>query len=232
MPRSPAPAPASPRSRAIASRRAIPGWSTSTSPTTASAPRSSGWTAPSRRRSPSASPTSSPTSSRPARRCAAGAGDLRRADPAQRGGPHPPGGLATRPRAVEVLRRRLHGVVTARHYVMIDYDVPADARRGSLRDHPRAGVADRLAPAEQGLGRGPGDGAAGADQPDHGRALRPRRPGHPRHRHRRLPAVTAVTPSGRAPGAERREAAFAVSARGAAGRSPTASRSRRWWSSA
>ncbi|KRE62693.1 ATP phosphoribosyltransferase [Nostocoides sp. Soil756] len=28
--------------------------------------------------------------------------------------------------AVEVLRRRLLGVVTARHYVMLDYDVPAD----------------------------------------------------------------------------------------------------------
>jgi ATP phosphoribosyltransferase len=28
--------------------------------------------------------------------------------------------------AVEVLRRRLTGVVTARHYVMLDYDVPAD----------------------------------------------------------------------------------------------------------
>jgi ATP phosphoribosyltransferase len=28
--------------------------------------------------------------------------------------------------AVEVLRRRLTGVITARHYVMLDYDVPAD----------------------------------------------------------------------------------------------------------
>ncbi len=27
--------------------------------------------------------------------------------------------------AVEVLRRRLLGVITARHYVMLDYDVPA-----------------------------------------------------------------------------------------------------------
>ena len=27
---------------------------------------------------------------------------------------------------IEVLRRRLLGVVTARHYVMLDYDVPAD----------------------------------------------------------------------------------------------------------
>ncbi len=40
--------------------------------------------------------------------------------------------------AVEVLRRRLTGVVTARHYVMLDYDVPVDARRGSLRSHARA----------------------------------------------------------------------------------------------
>ena len=28
--------------------------------------------------------------------------------------------------AVEVLRRRLTGVITARHYVMLDYDVPVD----------------------------------------------------------------------------------------------------------
>ena len=76
--------------------------------------------------------------------------------------------------AVDVLRRRLTGVVTARHYVMLDYDVPVDARRGRLRHHPGPRVADRLGAAEQGLGRGAGHGAAGADQRDHGRALRPR----------------------------------------------------------
>ena len=40
--------------------------------------------------------------------------------------------------AVEVLRRRLLGVITARHYVMLDYDVPATLVDRGLRDHARA----------------------------------------------------------------------------------------------
>ena len=51
--------------------------------------------------------------------------------------------------AVEVLRRRLHGVLTARHYVMIDYDVPRRAGRRGLRAHARPGVADRVAAADK-----------------------------------------------------------------------------------
>ena len=57
---------------------------------------------------------------------------------------------------------------------MLDYDVPRRARRPGLRAHPRPGVADRVAAARQGLGRGAGDGAAARHQPAHGRALRPR----------------------------------------------------------
>ncbi len=94
--------------------------------------------------------------------------------------------------AVEVLRRRLTGVITARHYVMLDYDVPGRPGRGGLRDHPGPGVADRVAAAEQGLGRRPGDGAAVAHQRDHGRALGPRGAGDPRHRHRRVPVVSRL----------------------------------------
>ena len=51
-----------------------------------------------------------------------------------------------------MLRRRLHGVITARHYVMLDYDVPATLVDAGLRHHPGPGVADRLAAAEQATG--------------------------------------------------------------------------------
>ncbi len=97
--------------------------------------------------------------------------------------------------AVEVLRRRLLGVITARHYVMLDYDVPATLVDAGLRHHPRPGVADRVAPAEPRLVRGARDGAALGHQRRHGRALRPGRPCHPRHRHHRLPAVSDPVPT-------------------------------------
>ena len=105
------------------------------------------------------------------------------------------------PAAVEVLRRRLLGVIAARHYVMLDYDVPATLVDRGLRDHPRAGVADGVAAAEPRLVRGAGDGAALGHQRRHGRALRPRRARHPRHRHHGLPAVS--DPGRAAPGRAR-----------------------------
>jgi ATP phosphoribosyltransferase len=72
---------------------------------------------------------------------------------------------------VEVLRRRLLGVVTARTYVMLDYDCPGGPRRPRHRDHPGAGVADDLAPARPGVGGGAGHGAAHLHQSGDGRAL-------------------------------------------------------------
>ena len=90
---------------------------------------------------------------------------------------------------IEVLRRRMTGVVTARHYVMLDYDVPAalvdeacGITPGSSRPPSR--------PAEPGLGRGARDGPGSRDEPGHGRAVRARSARHPRHRHRRVPPVT------------------------------------------
>ena len=47
---------------------------------------------------------------------------------------------------------------------------PGRAGRAGVRDHAGARVADRLAAAGPGLGRRPGDGAARAHQPGHGRA--------------------------------------------------------------
>ena len=62
---------------------------------------------------------------------------VRRADPAQRGRARAARAPArTRP-AIEVLRRRLLGVVIARHYVMLDYDVPADLVDQACAHHPR-----------------------------------------------------------------------------------------------
>ena len=37
---------------------------------------------------------------------------------------------------VAVLTGRLRGVLMARQYVLVDYDVPSDAPRGGHRDHP------------------------------------------------------------------------------------------------
>ena len=45
--------------------------------------------------------------------------------------------------------RRLNGVLVARNYVMMDYDVTDERGRRGLRDHPGSRVADRV-PAGQG----------------------------------------------------------------------------------
>jgi len=90
---------------------------------------------------------------------------------------------------VGVLRRRLLGVVTARDYVLLDYDVPAAAVEAACQI-TRSGVADRFAVARPGLGGCAGDGAAQGDQPGDGRVVRPRCPRDPRHSHRSLSTVT------------------------------------------
>ena len=58
------------------------------------------------------------------------------------------------------LLRRLQGVLVARRYVMLAYDVPADLLDAGQRADPGHRVADGLAAAPRGLGRGAGDGAA------------------------------------------------------------------------
>ena len=75
---------------------------------------------------------------------------------------------------VTQLLRRLQGVLVARRYVMLAYDVPADrldARGGAHSGHR---VADDLAAAPRGLGGRAGHGAAQRGASDHGRALRGR----------------------------------------------------------
>ena len=64
-------------------------------------------------------------------------------------------------------------------------------RRGGLRHHPGAGVADGVAAGQTRLARGPGHGPAGGCPADHGRSVESGCPGHPGHRHRRMPSVAA-----------------------------------------
>ena len=101
---------------------------------------------------------------------------------------------AGQPDGFEMFKRRLEGVLVARSYVMMDYDIDDRQRRGGVRADSRARGPDRLAAASRGLGRGPGDGAARGRPAADGRALRPRRPRHPADRHPCLPALTR--PSG------------------------------------
>ncbi len=89
------------------------------------------------------------------------AGAVRRPDPAVRGDPDHAGPRAEPPTGFDQLERRLNGVLVARNYVMMDYDV-SDAVDDGLRDHPGSGVADRLPAGQGGLARGAGDGAARA----------------------------------------------------------------------
>ena len=90
---------------------------------------------------------------------------------------------------VAQLVRRLQGVLVARRYVMLAYDVRADQLDVAVALTPGHRVADDLAAAPGGVGRGAGHGAAHRGTQDHGRAVRHGRAGDPRHRHPRLPAV-------------------------------------------
>ena len=82
------------------------------------------------------------------------------------------------------------GVLVARHYVMMDYDVPVDLVDGACALTPGL-ESPTVSPLQnKGWVAVRAMVPAARDQRDHGRALRPRRPGHPRHRHPRLPALT------------------------------------------
>ncbi len=67
---------------------------------------------------------------------------------------------AGEPAGFEVFRRRIEGVLVARSYVMMDYDVAAEHLDARPRAHPRHREPDDRAPAARGLERRAGDGAA------------------------------------------------------------------------
>ena len=60
-----------------------------------------------------------------------------------------------------MLIRRLQGVLVARQYVLMDYDIREELVEQAVRDHPGPGVAHRVAAARLGLGRRALDGARG-----------------------------------------------------------------------
>ena len=90
----------------------------------------------------------------------------------------------------EVFRRRLEGVLVARTYVMMDYDIPTDRGRRRGRADARHREPHRLAAASGGLGRRTRDGPAQRRPAADGRALRDRCPRHPGHRHPCLPTLS------------------------------------------
>ena len=65
--------------------------------------------------------------------------------------------------AAEVLIRRLQGVLVARQYVLMDYDIRNELRGAGRRADPGPRVADRVAAARLGLGRRAVDGARATD---------------------------------------------------------------------
>ena len=96
------------------------------------------------------------------------------------------------PPGLEIFVRRLQGVMVARSYVMMDYDIPADRVEEAVALTPGIESPTVSPAASGGLGRGPLDGAACGRPAGDGRALRARSAGHPDHRHPRVPAVTRI----------------------------------------
>ena len=94
------------------------------------------------------------------------------------------------PAGLDVLTRRLQGVLTAREYVLMDYDVPLDLVDAGRRDHARPRVADRVTAAQPRLGGRAGDGPARPDQPGHGLPVRHRCARDPRDVDPRVPALS------------------------------------------
>ena len=95
----------------------------------------------------------------------------------------------------EIFRRRIEGVLVARSFVMMDYDIEQSHLDAGDRAGARPRGPDHL-PARQGrLGGGARDGAARRLAAADGRPLLDRCPRHPAHRHPCLPALTP----GRAP---------------------------------
>ena len=94
------------------------------------------------------------------------------------------------PAGLDVLTRRLQGVLTAREYVLMDYDVPLDLVDRAVAITPGPRVADRVAAAQPRLGGRAGDGPARPDQPGHGLPVRHRCARDPRDVDPRVPALS------------------------------------------
>ena len=92
--------------------------------------------------------------------------------------------------AVDVLIRRLQGVLVARQYVVMDYDVRVELVEKACAITPGLESPTISPLRDTGLGRGAGDGPRGSDQPGDGRPLDARRPGHSRDRDTRLSALS------------------------------------------
>ena len=118
-------------------------------------------------------------------------GDLRRDDPGVRGRADHPRRRAC-PTGFEVFQRRIEGVLVARSYVMMDYDIEPSSVDAAVALTP--GIeGPTISPLHREgwvavRAMVPRAGCPAAD----GRALRPRRPRHPAHRHPCLPALTAA----------------------------------------
>ncbi len=91
---------------------------------------------------------------------------------------------------ISTLLHRLQGVLVARQYVLVDYDVEKSNLEGRDADHARHRVADDLAAPRPRLGRSPGDGPARGHEPGDGRPLCGRRAGDPRDRDPRREDLT------------------------------------------
>ena len=95
----------------------------------------------------------------------------------------------------ETLLRRLQGVLVARQYVLLDYDVPRRAPRARHRGRAGIRVAHGLAAARPRVGRRAGDDPARRHEPRHGRAVLARRARDPRERDPRGTVVRRACPS-------------------------------------
>ena len=116
---------------------------------------------------------------------------------------------AESPVGLGLLQRRLNGVLVARNYVMMDYDVSDEVVDQACAITPGLESPTVSPLAKQGWLAVRAMVPAGRGPADHGRPLGHRRPGDPGHRHRGMPdlVVTPGSSSGPAP-PERRLAAF------------------------
>ena len=81
------------------------------------------------------------------------------------------------------------GVITARSYVMVDYDFPVELVEKACAVTPGL-ESPTVSPLADASGARSARWSRARGQPGDGRALRAGRAGHPRHRHRRLPDLS------------------------------------------
>ena len=101
------------------------------------------------------------------------------------------------PAGLDVFRRRLEGVMVARTYVMMDYDIPREPGGRGGRDDARHREPHGLAAPSRRLGGGARDGPARRRPPGDGRAVDHRGQGNPGDRH---PCLPSLSPRCRTPG--------------------------------